>query len=87
MISRDPSKRAEILTAIERDKHRQTLNMAVLQMVMILSDVVNRLDATIRNELGSNASDGAFARLREEIKAIEFNVWRAGKEARRKDGL
>ncbi len=76
----------EEMWADREEQHRQALVGTIRQMSRMISDNVDRLDYTIRDELKTTECDGAFARLREEIKAIEFILWRQGKTARRKAG-
>lgn len=76
----------EIVIKEMKEKHRQALTSVVWQMSFSINDQLTRLQHTIRDELGTNDCDGAFARIREDMKAIEFSIWRSAKAARRKAG-
>ncbi len=84
LMAEEPMK---VLLQEEREKHRQALTAVVWEMAQSIDDQLVRLNRLIRNELGTEVTDGAFNRIKEDMKMVHFLVWRQAKSSRRKAGL
>lgn len=77
----------KVMLKEEREKHKQALIGVYWAWLDTIKTDMARLNKSIRDELGTNETNGAFNRIKEDMEHIGFTLWRQAKADRRKAGL